>query len=129
MKKLYFLLALFAMFQPTPAFADNLVDSYAARLGRSDHFNSYGEHLRSPAAIIRQDRANFHVFGRIDPEDESDSFFVSKRNRATLESLVRNSPLSDDVLDEIVNGEPLVEITIWRRDSGRDYIEIKILKY
>ncbi len=129
MKKLYFLVALFAMFQPAPAFADNLVDSYAARLGRSDHFNSYGERLRSPAAIIRQDRANFHVFGRIDPEDESDNFFVSKQNRATLESLVRNSPLSDEVLDEIVNGKPLVEITIWRRDSGRNYIEIKILRY
>ena len=129
MKKLYLFVALFALFQATPALADRLVDSYAARLGPSDHFNSYGDRLTSPAAIIRQDRANYHVFGRSDREDESDNFFNLKQNRAILESMLRNSQLSRAVLHEIVYGEPLVEITIWSRGYGPDYIEVKIIEY
>ena len=128
MKKVYLLAALFTLFQATPAFADHLVESYFARLGHSDHFNSYGEPLSSAAAIIRQDRANYHVFGRSDREDESDNFFASKHNRAILETILQNSRLSRAVLSEIVNGEPLVKITIWSQGYDYDYIDVRVLR-
>ncbi len=128
MKKLYLLAALFALFQTTPALADHLVESYVARLGHSDHYNSYGEPLSSVAAIIRQDRANYHVFGRSDREDEGDNYFASKHNRAILETILRNSRLSRPVLSEIVNGEPLVKITIWSEGYGDDYIDVRVIR-
>jgi hypothetical protein len=52
-----------------PGKAQELMESYVAFLSEADHFNSNGERLRSAAAIIRQDRANFHRFGRRDPDD------------------------------------------------------------
>ena len=129
MKRLYFFAAVFAMFQAAPAFADELVESYTARLGHADHFNSYGERLTSVAAIIRQDRANYHVFGRYDREDERDSFFASKRNRAILESMLQNGRISRAALNEIVNGEPLVKVSIWNNGYGRDYVEVNVIRY
>ena len=48
----------------TPVRAQTLVESYVAFLSEADHFNSNGQRLTSAAAIIRQDRANFHRFGR-----------------------------------------------------------------
>ena len=61
-----------------PAAACDLKESYLARLGPADHFNSSGERLTSAAAIIRQDRANYHQFGKRDEEDDGDDFFGSK---------------------------------------------------
>jgi hypothetical protein len=60
------------------------VDSYVAFLSEADHFNSSGERLRTAAAIIRQDRANFHRFGRRDQGDESDSFFPMRQTEKPL---------------------------------------------
>jgi hypothetical protein len=54
------------------------VESYTARLSARDHFNSSGQRLREPGAIIRQDRANFYVYGLRDSEDQPDSYFSSK---------------------------------------------------
>src|SRR6266566_2501528 len=68
-----------------------LVESYSARLSPRDHYNSNGERLRSAAAIIRQDRANFYVYGLRDNEDEPDPYFSSKVNRARLEQMLDNS--------------------------------------
>src|SRR5580698_3701854 len=48
------------------------VESYTARLSERDHYNSNGQRLRSAAAIVRQDRANFYVYGLRDSEDEPD---------------------------------------------------------
>jgi len=62
-----------ALCAPQPSKAQEMVESYVAFLSEADHFNSNGERLRSAAAIIRQDRANFHRFGRRDPDDQGKS--------------------------------------------------------
>ena len=54
--------------------AEPLLGIYVARLGSNDHFNSSGKRLTSVAAIIRQDRANFHKLGLRDIEDQNDFF-------------------------------------------------------
>ena len=61
-----------ALCAPQPGKAQEMVESYVAFLSEADHFNSNGERLRSAAAIIRQDRANFHRFGRRDPDDQDE---------------------------------------------------------
>src|SRR6202048_2897407 len=90
-----------------------LVESYSARLSPRDHYNSNGERLRSAAAIIRQDRANFYVYGLRDSEDEPDPYFSSKINRARLEEMLENGRTTADTIDRIVNGKPLIRVDIY----------------
>ena len=100
-------------------------ESYVARIGAADHFNSNGVRLTSAAAIIRQDRANYHVFGKRDREDQSDNFFSSVENRALLESLLARGESSRTAIDQIVNGTPLVEVTICRGNTG-DFVTVVV---
>ena len=89
------------------------IESYTARLSAQDHFNSSGERLETAAAIIRQDRANFYVYGSQDGEDEGDSFFVSKANRARLESMLARGRFSQGAKRAILNGSPLIHVEIY----------------
>ena len=89
------------------------IETYVARLSAKDHFNSNGQRLTSAAAIIRQDRANFYVYGIRDPEDEADSFFQSKENRALLEALLERGRSSPGAIERVVNGTPLVRVEVY----------------
>lgn len=104
----------------TTALAQPL-DTYRARLSEKDHYNSSGAPLNSAAAIIRQDRANFYVFGKIDPEDEADTFFSDKANRARLEKMLYRGALSDDDLDVLINGTPVIRVDIFP-----DHVEVTV---
>ena len=96
-----------------PAAAQQLLESYQARLGVDDHYNSNGVQLTDPAAIIRQDRANFHAFGIRDAEDQSDAFFAIKANRARLEALLRAGRMDKFTASAIVRGTPLVYVEVY----------------
>jgi hypothetical protein len=89
------------------------LEVYVARLSSQDHYNSNGERLRTAAGIIRQDRANYHEFGKRDGEDTNDSFFASKANRARLEQLLLRGHTTRGVSNEIVNGEPLIVVEVY----------------
>jgi hypothetical protein len=91
----------------------NFIESYTARLSARDHFNSNGERLQSAAAIIRQDRANFYVYGLRDSEDQPDSYFSNKGNRARLEQLLDNGRTTPDAIYRVINGTPLIRVDIY----------------
>jgi hypothetical protein len=91
----------------------NYVETYTARLSPRDHYNSNGVRLQSAAAIIRQDRANYYVYGLRDSEDEPDPYFSSKNNRARLEEMLENGRTTPDAIDRIVNGTPLIRVDIY----------------
>jgi hypothetical protein len=91
----------------------NYIESYTARLSPRDHYNSNGQRLQSAAAIIRQDRANYYVYELRDPEDEPDSYFSSKGNRAQLEQMLENGRTTRDAIYRIVNGTPLIRVDIY----------------
>lgn len=113
----------------TPAFADDLRESYTARLSAKDHFNSSGERLKTAAAIIRQDRANYHKFDKGDQEDENDTFFSSAENRAVLEKQLERGSNSGGALRTIVNGTPLIKVSVYTDDNtGQDYVRVKIIE-
>jgi hypothetical protein len=94
--------------------SDGIIESYTARLSAADHYNSNGVRLRSAAAIIRQDRANFFVYGIRDQEDQDDAFFSSKANRAILERLLEHGSTTAGAEQAIVNGTPLIQVDIYR---------------
>src|ERR1700693_1052928 len=101
------LVACAALFASPRGNAQELVESYVAFLSEADHFNSNGVRLQSAAAIIRQDRANYHRFGIRDPEDEDDRFFADAGNRAILEELLERGHAAPGVISRIVNGTVL----------------------
>ncbi|WP_091524959.1 hypothetical protein [Aerobium aerolatum] len=98
-----------------------MLDSYTARLSAADHFNSNGARLNSAAAIIRQDRANFYVYGSDDPEDEADAFFDDKANRAKLERMLNRGTFSPSAKRAILNGTPLIHVEIYH-----DFINVYV---
>src|SRR5664280_1375442 len=87
----------------SPSRAQQLLESYQAFLSERDHFNSNGQRLTTAAAIIRQDRANYHRYGLRDPGDESDIFFANADNRAALERLLERGRAEPGVISRIVN--------------------------
>lgn len=90
-----------------------LLESYVARLSAQDHVNSSGEQLTSAAAIIRQDRANFHVYMNQDAEDQDDRFFANANNRARLEAMLNAGSAGPGVRRAIVNGRPLIRVDVY----------------
>ena len=108
-----------------PAGAQQLIESYSARLSSVDHFNSNGERLTSPAAIIRQDRANFHKYGIRDPEDENDRFFADMANRALMERLIERGRTSRSARNAIVNGTPVIHVDLYDGPRG-PYVEVNV---
>lgn len=82
---------------------------YKARLSEKDHFSSSGKQLKTAAAILRQDRANFHVFNIKDAEDESDDTFKDKVSR---ENMGQTIAISKKIEKAILNSTPLVQVEI-----------------
>jgi hypothetical protein len=109
-----------------PIQAQQLVESYQAFLSERDHFNSNGQRLTTAAAIIRQDRANFHRFGLRDPGDQDDAFFADMENREALEKLLERGRAEPGVISRIVDGTALVRVQVFRGPNG-PFINVTVL--
>jgi hypothetical protein len=81
MNKKTSLLLLLAITLTVTRVAASTVVSYHARLSEQDHFSTDGKRLESVAAILSQDRANYHRFHKRDTNDQSDPFFTTKAHR------------------------------------------------
>jgi hypothetical protein len=110
----------------TPAAAADMIGSYNAFLSSADHRNSNGERLTTAAAIIRQDRANFHKFGIQDDQDESDSYFDNVNNRAVLERMLTDGDSDQGVLRRIVNSNVMIHVEIYRSRHHGDYVVVTL---
>ncbi len=98
-----------------PASADTLLGSYIARMGDNDHYASDGYKLDTAAQVVRQDRANWHKFGRGDAEDDDDRWFASTNARARFETMLNKSgAMTQQVRREILNGNPVVKVTVYQ---------------
>lgn len=106
---------------PLPALAGEPLEVYSARLSAADHYNSNGERLRTAAAILRQDRANFHRFGVRDPDDDPDRFFASADNRARLERMIASGFLDRRTERLILDDTPRVIVEIWN-----DHVDVRL---
>lgn len=105
---------------------DQMIESYTAFISDNDRFNSSGQALGNPAAIIRQDRANFHKLGMRDPQDQGDSFFKNTNNRAALEQMLNSGKVSKQSKNAIMNGGVFVTISIFRKSNGGQYINVVV---
>ena len=106
------------------AVAQELIVSYTAQLSERDHFNSNGQRLTSAAAIIRQDRANYHRFGLRDAADQWDPVFADMGARARMESLLNRGTSDASAIRAIVNGTPLVTVEVWGFAGRVEYVNV-----
>lgn len=130
MKKSLLILLLLVGFAPL-GFAvdeDGVITAYSARLSRKDHFASDGVRLDSPAAVIRQDRANYHKFNRADDEDDTDDYFDSAAHREGLEQALERGHTSRAAYRSVMDGNPLIAVTVYRARGGGIYIDVKIVE-
>jgi hypothetical protein len=99
----------------TAAAADEYLGSYVARISEQDHQASDGYPLDTAAQMVRQDRANWHKFGNGDSDDQDDPWFTSNGQRARLEKLLgQGGAMNSATRRAIVNGEPLIEVEVYR---------------
>jgi len=102
-----------------PSAADTYLGSYQARMSPRDHHASDGYPLDTAAQIVRQDRANWHRFGRGDAEDEGDRWFRSADSRARLERMLnRGAAMNEATRSAILHGTPVIQVDVYR-DSVR----------
>ena len=95
--------------------------TYKARISEQDKHNSKGKSLLQgdkvsttiAAAIIRQDRANYHKFDKRDDEDQDDCVFADKISRAGLTEERWNKPIDKGVLRQIILDNPLIEVKVY----------------
>ncbi|MBS0657858.1 MAG: hypothetical protein JSR82_06370 [Verrucomicrobia bacterium] len=127
MHRIFWLIAILLLAVQVRA-EDTLIETYTARLSSQDHFSSTGARLTTAAAIIRQDRANYHKFGKADAEDDGDSFFANAANREALEKMLERGRASKAVVRAIVNGTPRVTVSIWRGAGGSTYVTVLLLE-
>ncbi len=100
---------------------------YRARLSTRDHVNSKGKPLDAALAVVRQDRANVHKFGKADQDDTLDSTFSSRKMRSWLNSDadVKFAPGAEQA---ILTRTPYVEVTIGELVEGWGGVRVEVLE-
>ncbi|SHI99442.1 hypothetical protein [Wenxinia saemankumensis] len=87
-----------------PAGAQTLLGEYYSLISPTDMVNSSGVPLRDACAVLQQDRANYHRFGRRDPGDGPDPWFAAPAARAVLGTNCRFAPGNEYVGQYIASG-------------------------
>jgi hypothetical protein len=110
----------------TATHRNGFIERYRAYIGEADLFNSSGERLTQPWQIVRQDRANFHLYGVRDRDDESDTFFADKGNRQALEQMLRNGTMTRDAANMIVRGNVWIDVDIYGGQGTGRWIDVSV---
>lgn len=108
--------------------AQDLLEQYVAYIGPHDLYNSKGVRLWEPWQILRQDRANFHRFGRRDGPDQSDRFFADANNRAIMERMLMHGRIAPVAAQNIVNGGATVVVQVWGQGGRGDYVTVDVYR-
>ena len=105
--------------------ADDSVEVYLTVISENDRQDSNGNRLKKFEQVIRQDRANFHKYGKKDDGDEGDNSFGTATGRAKLEGYLKTGKTDADVRKLILNGKELyVAVSIWKRADGVIYAKV-----
>ena len=119
------ILILCITFMAVFARADESVEVYLTVISENDRHDSKGNRLKKFEQVIRQDRANFHKYGKKDDGDEGDNSFGTATGRANLEGYLKIGTTNADVRKRILNGKELyVAVSIWKRADGVMYAKV-----
>jgi hypothetical protein len=85
--------------------AQTLIAEYFTLIGPADLYNSSGVRLGDFGAILQQDRANFHRFGRRDELDGWDPIFADQSQRARIPQIWQIAPGSEYIPGWVLSGQ------------------------
>ena len=109
------------IFQPQMATAQEyLLGVYGTTIGPRDYYNSSGTRLNNLAALIAQDRANYHRFGIRDQSDENDPVFSDRAMRAQINPSIIEVPHFY---------QPFVQNIVSCRSNCSSYIALYVYGY
>ena len=112
-----------------PAVADDYLCSYTARLSKEDKYNSSGQLIaknysnNTVAAVLRQDRANYYVYGKANREDQGDCVFSNKNARAKRQSYLASGSMPEYARRIIIDNTPLVQVDVYSQ-----HVEVTIIE-
>ena len=104
MARLFLMVLCLSMAAPM-ARAQTLMAEYFTLIGPADFTNSSGARLGDFGAILQQDRANYHRFGRRDDLDGWDPIFADQGQRARIPQIWQVAPGSDYIPGWVVSGQ------------------------
>lgn len=104
-----------------------MLGGYDLWIGQQDLYNSRGERLTEFWQVIRQDRANYHRFGRGDAQDDWDPYFSDAENRAWLERALQGMTISDAAERRILSGNVRVRLEL--RGVGDRLTDVALAVY
>lgn len=106
-------LLVFCLLGAAPAAAQERLGHYLAWIGPEDMQSSTGTPLASVAAMLQQDRANYHRFGIRQYHDSGDPFFTTTEARAHMAELyARGGAAPASIVNGLMRGEPQYIIVI-----------------
>jgi hypothetical protein len=114
MRKLILTAAAFAGFalpQAAQACSGDLIEEYYTEISGRDVVSASGARLTSVAAILMQDRANMHRFGRSDQADGYDDNFVSAASRALIPRWLQ--PVAPNLAAAILRGQAYIKVEVY----------------
>lgn len=98
-------------------------DSYCAQISEQDKVASDGYPLTDAGSILRQDRANYHRFGKADDLDQTDLTFASSQARAAIPAMLDAGATDPSVLKAIVNDYPFVCMDVFAKSIDAYILE------
>jgi hypothetical protein len=120
------LAACLAIAAPLPALAQDLMAEYYALLSGADLRNSNGVRLTDFGAILQQDRANVHRFGRADDLDQWDPVFDDANLRALIPRIWQVVPGSEYIPDRVLSGNTrYVRVRIFGQGGVQSFILVE----
>ena len=105
MTRFWIVLICLSLFAPM-ARAQSLIAEYYTLIGPGDFRNSSGAPLGDFGAMLQQDRANLHRFGRPDRADQWDPVFGDAANRALIPSIWQVAPGFEFIPGLVMSGQP-----------------------
>ena len=107
------LLALSAAIAAQPAAAAEPTDGFCTTITAVDRVNSSGKKLTDVAAILQQDRANYHRFGRADAGDDGDVSFASAEARARIPAMLKAGSVEADAAQAMLRASPRICVAVY----------------
>lgn len=111
------LLALAAFGLAQPAAAAEPSDGFCTTITNVDRVNSNGKKLTDLGAILQQDRANYHRFGRADAGDDGDVSFASAEARAKIPAMLKAGSVEADAASAMLRASPRICVAVYGNRS------------
>eukprot|EP00697_Spironema_sp_BW2_P007875 gnl/Spiro4/22287_TR10974_c0_g1_i1.p2 gnl/Spiro4/22287_TR10974_c0_g1~~gnl/Spiro4/22287_TR10974_c0_g1_i1.p2 ORF type:complete len:254 (+),score=3.71 gnl/Spiro4/22287_TR10974_c0_g1_i1:1175-1936(+) len=108
--------------------AAELIGEYQAFISEADLYNSSGARLTEPWAVIRQDRANYHKFGKRDEGDGYDAFFASESNRSSAERMLQQGFIDPLAAQQLLKGNVGIRVRIYGHLGLGEFIQVDTLQ-